>query len=221
MLRSIQKEPQSKPASAVQDLIDPAQNSATAITVAATAFGLLAVFLVNLISGAVPMRLLDQQWHLRVIRQAQVERASQWRSNQRQFIALQQAIVQATTLNDLLARMQALDGPVFAVQDQALPLERVRQQLLQGVYQGRQWLLSRKRMPSSETGQSLHERQRASEQQVKRMHESRKRALQEQRERERKHKLNLSRSGASSANGSEGLWLGVRAFADQPRLGRR
>ena len=61
MLRSIQKEPQSKPASAVQDLIDPAQNSATAITVAATAFGLLAVFLVNLISGAVLLRLLDPQ----------------------------------------------------------------------------------------------------------------------------------------------------------------
>ena len=126
-------EPQSKPASAVQDLIDPAPNSATAITVAATAFGLLAVFLINLISGAVPLRLLDQQWHLRVIRQAQVEQASQWRNNQRQFIALQQAIVQATTMNDLQARMQAHDGPVFAVQDQALPLERVRQQLLQAL----------------------------------------------------------------------------------------
>ena len=52
-------EPQSMPVYAVQDLIDPAQKSATAITVAATAFGLLAVFLVNLISGAVPLRLLD------------------------------------------------------------------------------------------------------------------------------------------------------------------
>jgi hypothetical protein len=173
--------------------------------VAATAFELLAVFLINLISGALPLRLLDQQWHLRVIRQAQVEQASQWRNNQRQFIALQQAIVQATTMNDLQARMQALDGPVLAVQDQALPLERVRQQLLQGVYQGRQ---------------SLQERQRASEQPMKLMHESRKRALQEQQERERKHKQ-ASRSGASSANGSEGLWPGVRAFADQPRLGRR
>jgi hypothetical protein len=54
-------EPQSMPVSAVQDLIDPAQKSATAITVAATAFGLLAVFLVNLISGAVLLRLLDPQ----------------------------------------------------------------------------------------------------------------------------------------------------------------
>jgi hypothetical protein len=71
----------------------------------------------------------------------------------------------------------------------------VRQQLLQAVYQGRQWLLSRKRMPSTETGQSLQERQRASEQQMKLMHESRKRALQEQRERERQHKQSLAKWG--------------------------
>jgi len=38
--------------------------------------------------------------------------------------------------------------------------------LLQALYQGREWLLSRKRMPSIETGQSLQERQRASEQQI-------------------------------------------------------
>jgi len=38
--------------------------------------------------------------------------------------------------------------------------------LLQAFNQGHQWLLSRKRMPSTETGQSLQERQRASEQQL-------------------------------------------------------
>jgi hypothetical protein len=37
--------------------------------VAATAFGLLAVFLINLISGAMPLKLLDPQWQLRVILQ--------------------------------------------------------------------------------------------------------------------------------------------------------
>ena len=41
-----------------------------------------------------------------------------------------------------------------------------RTSLLQAPYQGREWLLSRKRMPSIETGQSLQERQRASEQQI-------------------------------------------------------
>jgi hypothetical protein len=309
-------EPQTKPAAAVQDLIDPAQKTATAITVAATAFGLLAVFLINLISGALPLKLLDPQWQLqvilqlisnvsfplmafmliclapqidpnlallqrwrqrcqalalaavllflliiplqihaswRLIRQAQVEQASQLRNNQRQFNALQQAIVQATTMNELQARMRALNGPILGTQDQALPLERVRKQLLQAlelarannrntlaslppdqvlaqvintvqiactslvmalsfaagarrpgsrrtlllqaVYQGRQWLQSRKLIASTETGPSLQDRQRASEQQKKLTNESRKRALKEQQERERKHKQSLTKWG--------------------------
>jgi len=306
----------SKPAPDVPDLIDPAQRTATAIAVAATAFGLLAVFLINLISGAVPLKLLDPQWQLRVIlqlianvsfplvgfmliclapqidpglallqrwrqrsqalalgavllflliiplqthaswrmiRQAQVEQASQWQNDQRQFIALQQAIVQATTMDDLQARMKALDGPVLGLRDQALPLERVRQQLLQAlvlaraknrsalaslppdqvlaqvintvqisctslvmalcfaagarrpgsrrtlllqaVYQGRQWLLSRKLMASTEAGQSQQERQRAREKQQKLINDSRKRALKEQQERARKHKQSLAKWG--------------------------
>jgi hypothetical protein len=41
-----------------------------------------------------------------------------------------------------------------------------RTSLLQALYQGRESLLSRMRMPSIETGQSLRERQRASEQQI-------------------------------------------------------
>ena len=41
-----------------------------------------------------------------------------------------------------------------------------RTSLLPAVYQGREWLLSRMRMSSIETGQSLRERQRASEQQI-------------------------------------------------------
>jgi hypothetical protein len=306
----------SKPAPDVPDLIDPAQRTATAIAVAATAFGLLAVFLINLISGAVPLKLLDPQWQLRVIlqlianvsfplvgfmliclapqidpglallqrwrqrsqalalgavllflliiplqthaswrmiRQAQVEQASQWQNDQRQFIALQQAIVQATTMDDLQARMKALDGPVLGLRDQALPLERVRQQLLQAlvlaraknrsalaslppdqvlaqvintvqisctslvmalcfaagarrpgsrrtlllqaVYQGRQWLLSRKLMASTEAGQSQQERQRAREKQQILINDSRKRALKEQQERARKHKQSLAKWG--------------------------
>ena len=309
-------EPQSKPAPDLQDLIDPAQKTATAITVAATALGLLAVFLINLISGALPLKLLDPQWQLRVIlqlianvsfplvgfmliclapqidpglallqrwrqqsqalafaavllflliiplqthaswrviRQAQVEQASQRQSDQRQFTALQQAIMQATTMDDLQARMKALDGPVLGLQDQALPLERVRQQLLQAlelarannrnalaslppdqvlaqvintvqiscsslamalcfaagarrpgsrrtllmqvVDQARQWQLSRKLLGPTEAGQSLQERQRASEQQKKRHDASRKRAIKEQQERERQHKQRLTKWG--------------------------
>lgn len=316
LLRSILMEPQSKPAPDLQDLIDPAQKTATAITVAATAFGLLAVFLINLISGAMPLKLLDPQWQLRVIlqlianvsfplvgfmliclapqidpglallqrwrhrsqtlalgavllflliiplqthaswkviRQAKVEQATQLQNDQRRFAALQQAIEQATTMDDLQARMKALDGPVLGLQDQALPLERVRQQLLQAlklarsnnrtalaslppdqvlaqvintvqiscsslvmalcfaagarrpgsrrtlllqaVYQGRQWLLSRKLMASTEAGQSLQERQRASDQQKKRHDDSRKRAIKEQQERERQHKQRLAKWG--------------------------
>jgi hypothetical protein len=307
---------QSKPPLAVQDLVDPAQKMATAITVAATAFCLLAVFLINLISGALPLKLLDPQWQLRVIlqlianvsfplvafmliclapqidpglallqrwrqrsqalalaavllflliiplqthaswrviRQAHVEQASQWQNDQRQFAALQQSIVQATSMADLQARMEALDGPVLGLQDQALPLERVRLQLLQAlelarannrnalaslppdqvlaqvintvqiscislvmalcfaagarrpgsrrtlllqaVYQARQWLLSRKLMPSTEAGQSLQERQRAREKQQKLINHSRKRALKEQQQRERKYKQSLAKWG--------------------------
>jgi hypothetical protein len=68
-----------------------------------------------------------------VIRQAQVQQASQRQTDQRQFTALQQAIMQATTMDDLQARMKAFDDPVLGLQVQALPLERVRQQLLQAL----------------------------------------------------------------------------------------
>lgn len=182
-----------------------------------------------------------------------MEQATQLQNDQRRFAALQQAIEQATTMDDLQARMKALDGPVLGLQDQALPLERVRQQLLQAlklarsnnrtalaslppdqvlaqvintvqiscsslvmalcfaagarrpgsrrtlllqaVYQGRQWLLSRKLMASTEAGQSLQERQRASDQQKKRHDDSRKRAIKEQQERERQHKQRLAKWG--------------------------
>jgi hypothetical protein len=316
LLRSILMEPQTKPTTAVQELVDPAQKTATAITVAATAIGLLAVFLINLISGALPLKLLDPQWQLRVIlqlisnvtfplvafmliclapqidpslallqrwrqrsqtlalgavllflliiplqahaswkviRQAKMEQATQLQNDQRQFAALQQAIEQATTMDDLQSRMRALDGPVLGLQDQAQPLEKVRQQLmqalvlarsnnrsalaslppdqvlaqvlntvqiscsslamalcfaagarrpgsrrtllLQAIYQGRQWLMSRNMVPPTEAGQSLQERQRASEKQKKLMNDSRKRAMKEQQERERQHKQRLAKWG--------------------------
>jgi len=309
-------EPQAKPLPAVEDLVDPAQKTATAITVAATGFGLLAVFLINLISGALPLRLLDPQWQLRVIlqfianvsfplvafmliclapqidpglallqrwrqrsqtlalaavllflliiplrtvatwrviHQANADLASQRQNDQRQFVALKQGIEQAKTMDDLQARMKALDGPVLGLQDQALPLERVRQQLLQalelarannrtalaalppdqvyaqvrntiqissiclamalafaagarrpgsrrtlllqGLHQGRQWLLSRQLKASTEAGQSVQQRQRASDKHKKLMDDSRKRALKEQQERERQHQQRLAKWG--------------------------
>jgi hypothetical protein len=43
------------------------QSQGVAITVAATAAGVLAVFLINLLSGALPLKLLDPQWQLKVI----------------------------------------------------------------------------------------------------------------------------------------------------------
>jgi len=43
------------------------QARATAITVAATAVGVMVVFLVNLLSGALPLKLLDPQWQIKVI----------------------------------------------------------------------------------------------------------------------------------------------------------
>jgi hypothetical protein len=46
---------------------DPVQARATAITVAATAWGVLAVFLINLVSGALPLQLLDPDWQLKVM----------------------------------------------------------------------------------------------------------------------------------------------------------
>jgi hypothetical protein len=67
--------------------------------------------------------------------------------------------------------------------------------LLQAIYQGRQWLLSRKLMASREAGQSLQERERAREKQQKLINDSRKRALKEQQERERKHKQSLAKWG--------------------------
>lgn len=309
-------EPQVQPNPAYKDLVDPAQRKITAVTVAATAFGLLAVFLINLISGALPLRLLDPQWQLRVIlqlianvsfplvafmliclapqidpglallqrwrlrsqalalvavllflliiplqiyaswgviRQAKAQQAIQRQNDQRQFAALQQAIEQAPTMQELQSRLKALDGPVLGLQDQALPLPRVRQQLmqalvlartnnlnalaslppdqvlaqvintvqisctslvmalcfaaggrcsashrtllLQAVHQGRQWSLSRKLTMSKETGQSLQERQRVSEQYKKRRDDIRKRTLKDLQERQRQHKQQLAKSG--------------------------
>jgi len=91
------------------------------------ALALAAVLLVLLIT---PLQ-IHASW--RVIRQAQVEQASQRQNDQRQFASLQQAIVQATTMDDLQSRMKAHDGPVLGLQDQTLPLERMRQQLLQAL----------------------------------------------------------------------------------------
>ena len=50
-------------------------------------------------------------------------------------------------------------------------------------------------MASTEAGQSLQERQRASEKKQKLMNDSRKRALKEQQVRERQHKQSLAKWG--------------------------
>lgn len=78
-----------------------------------------------------------------------------------------------------------------------------RSLLLQGGYQGRQWLLTPKRMPSTEAGELLQERQRASEKQKKRMHDSRGRALKDMHERGHFKKSSVLPRGASSATDSE------------------
>ena len=70
-----------------------------------------------------------------------------------------------------------------------------RTHLLQAIYQGRQWLLSRKLMASREAGQSLQERERAREKQQKLINDSRKRAIKEQQKRERKHMQSLAKWG--------------------------